>query len=290
MKTWVEMRVLAVASGRLVALAFFTLFEVQASAADDNDPTASPASEVEEARMKDLAMDLANPIADLVSIPLQLNGDYKLGPTEDGEQYKLNIQPVIPFGLNTTWNVISRTILPLIDQNDVVDDDRQTGTGDILQSFFFSPKARTSTGWIWGAGPVFSFPTASDSVLGTEKWGLGPTAVALKQWGGWTLGGLANHVWSLGGHKDRKDVNATFLQPFLGYTTTKSTTFTINSESSYDWFSEDWTAPLNLMVAQLVKIGSQLVQFQVGYRTYMEAPDNGPEYGWRLNVTFLFPR
>lgn len=114
--------------------------------------------------------------------------------------------------------------------------------------------------------------------------------MVLKQEKGWTYGALANHIWSFAGESGRADVNATFLQPFVAYTTKKQTTFTFNTETTYDWKNEQWTVPLNLLVAQLVKIGKLPVQFQVGGRCYAEHANTGPEWGLRFGVTFLFPK
>jgi len=206
--------------------------------------------------------------------------------------WRINIQPVIPITLNDDWNVISRTILPLVDQEDFpVKGESEFGTGDVLQSLFFSPKKPTSGGLIWGAGPVFLLPTASDDVLGGEKWGIGPTAVVLKQSGPWTYGGLVNHVESFAGDDDRTDVSATFLQPFLSYITPTKTTIGLNLESTYDWEDSEWSVPINLTVNQLLKLGRLPVQVGGGIRYWADSPDNGPEgWGARLQFTFLFPK
>ena len=238
----------------------------------------------------DLAMQLVNPVASLISLPLQNNFDWGGGPSGDGFQYRINIQPVIPFTLNDDWNLISRTILPYIYQEDVIGTTSQSGLSDTVQSLFFSPKAPTANGWIWGAGPAFLLPTASNDLLGTEKWGAGPTAVFLRQENGWTYGMLANHIWSFAGEDARQDVSATFLQPFLTYTTETHTTFSVNTESSHDWENSQWNVPINLGVSQLMKIGGSPVQFQLGGRYYAETPDNGPDWGFRFGVTFLWPR
>ena len=260
----------------------------------------------------ELAKELANPIASLISVPFQNNVDLGIGPNEEGWRYTLNIQPVIPISLNSSWNLIVRTIIPYVHQDDVfkanapiISEDIdgipvdvtsephparvQDGLGDILQSFFLSPKTPAFGRIIWGLGPVFLYPSATDPLLGSEKWGAGPTLVALVQQKGWTVGGLFNQIWSFAGDQDRTYVNATFFQPFIAYTTKTSTTFTLNSESTYDWRGEQWTVPINFIVSQVFKVGKQPVSLQVGGRYYFEAPNAGPNWGARLNFTLLFP-
>jgi hypothetical protein len=133
-------------------------------------------------------------------------------------------------------------------------------------------------------------PTATDDVLGSGKFGLGPTAVLLKQDGPWTYGILANHIWSVAGDSDRADVSSTFLQPFLTYTTATKTTFGINTESTYDWEADEWTVPINVFVSQLLRIGGQPISLTLGGRYYAERPSGGPDWGLRFVVTFLFPK
>lgn len=237
-----------------------------------------------------LAEKLNNPVASLISVPFQSNFDFNIGP-DDGWRYQLNIQPVVPFHLDDEWNLISRTILPVIYQEDVFPGaGSQFGLGDTLQSLFLSPHAPTSGGLIWGAGPVFLLPTGTDELLGTEKFGLGPTALVLRQSHGWTYGILANHVWSVAGEGGRADVNQTFLQAFLSHTTKEAWTFGVNTESTYDWRGEAWSVPINLFVSKLVKIEDQPVSFTLGARYWAESPESGPEdFGVRFVVTFLFP-
>jgi hypothetical protein len=197
---------------------------------------------------------------------------------------------VVPIRLNDEVNVISRTILPVVAQGDVANSDDQQGLGDVTQSLFFSPRKPGPGGWIWGAGPVFLIPTATDRSIGTEKWGAGPTAVVLRQRSGWTYGILANHLWSFAGDHDRADVNSTFLQPFLSFTTKGGTSYTVNSESTYDWEREAWTVPINLGVAHLFKTGKVPLQLQGGWRWYADKPPGGPDDGVRLTLTALFPK
>lgn len=237
-------------------------------------------------------MKLSNPIAALISVPLQLNYDQDIGPADEGDRWLLNVQPVVPVSISEDWNLISRTILPVVSQHDVFPGaGSQSGIGDVVQSVFFSPKAPTDGGWIWGAGPVLLLPTGSDDLLTADKWGAGPTAVVLKQQNGWTYGALANHIWSFAGNDDRSDVSATFLQPFVSFGTPKAWTFALNAESTYDWDNEQWSIPVNVFVSKVTKVGGQLVSLGGGLRYWADGPASGPEgLGIRLVCTLLFPK
>jgi len=245
------------------------------------------------ASAEELAKKLANPIASLISVPLQFNYNRGFGPDGAGSQTYLNVQPVIPISLNDDWNLISRTIIPITYQHDVFSPDSgsQFGLGDITQSLFFSPVKPTKNGWIWGVGPVFLFPTATDDMLGGKKWGAGPTAVVLKQEGPWTYGCLANHIWSFAGEESRADVNQTFLQPFLSYTTKTAWTFNLSTETAYNWEDSEWSVPINFNISKVLKFGNQLVQIGAGPRYWVQSSPYGPEgWGARATVTFLFPK
>jgi hypothetical protein len=275
-KTTHKQNLLATAFAGALALAATTLVAQDAASGDEKDQSA------------ELAKKLQNPVANLISVPIQNNWDFGIGPA-DAMRYTANIQPVIPFTLTKEWNLITRTILPVIYAESPVAGGRDAwGLGDTVQSFFLSPQKPVG-GWILGGGPVFLWPTATDSALGSGKWGAGPTVVALRQEHGWTYGVLANQIWSYAGW-GAENVNATFLQPFVAYTTKTYTTFGANTESTYDWESHQWTVPLNLTVAQLLKIGKQPVQFTLGVRYYADKPSGGPDWGLRFAVTLLFPK
>lgn len=264
----------------LVLILVMTAGSVMAAEATSDDARANAA---------ELAKKLQNPIANLISVPVQNNWDFGVGQA-DAMRFTANVQPVIPFSVGDNWNLITRTIMPIIHaESPILGGAGVSGFGDIVQSFFLSPKEPVG-GWIVGGGPVFLYPSASDNTLGGEKWGAGPTAVALKQQDGWTYGMLANHLWDFAGNANRADINATFMQPFAAYTTKTYATFGINTESTYDWERNRWTVPLNLTVQQLVKFGSQPVAFTVGGRYYAEKPEGGPDWGLRFVVTLLFPK
>jgi hypothetical protein len=238
---------------------------------------------------QELAKKLSNPVSNLISLPLQFNYDCCYG-VEDSGRVTLNVQPVVPFQISAEWNLIVRTIVPLIDQGEAAPGlGQHFGFGDTVQSFFFSPTPSPG-GIIWAAGPVFLWPTATDGTLGSGKWGAGPTALVLKQQAGWTYGLLANHIWSYGGQAARADVSNTSIQPFVGYTWPDTTTLTLNSESVYAWESRQWTVPLNLMVSHIFSLGGQKTNFQIGARYYATAPDDTARWGARFTVTFLFPQ
>ena len=236
----------------------------------------------------ELAKKLSNPVASLISVPFQSNFDFGMG-TGSGWRYQMNFQPVIPIRLNSRWNLISRTILPVIHQHNVVNVGSQSGLGDITQSFFFSPAEEKR--FVWAVGPALLIPTATDDLLGTEKFGAGPTALILKQQGGWTYGALTNHIWSFAGNEDRASVNSTFLQPFVAYNTKDAWTYTVNTESSYDWTANHWSVPINFTLSKLTKFGKHPVSVGGGVRCWAASPPGGPENcGFRFVVTPLFPR
>lgn len=238
----------------------------------------------------EVAKKLSNPVASMISIPLQYNADFNIG-SADGTKQTLNIQPVIPTSLSDDVNLITRVIMPVISQDDVFGESgNQFGLGDTTPTFFFSRKKPTESGWILAAGPVFLLPTATDDLLGTEKWGAGPSVLALKQThDGWTIGVLANHIWSVAGSSHRSEISSTFLQPFLAKQFSGARTLTVNFESTYDWYGETWNVPMNLMYSKVVHFEHRLVSFAGGVRYYFDTPGDGPDWGVRFVVTFLIP-
>jgi hypothetical protein len=268
----------------LAALAASTLISAPPARAEESAASTEQANEV-------LAKKLANPISNLISAPLQLNYDANIGPDTGGSRWTLNVQPVIPFQVSQNLTIISRTILPIMFQDHLFPGaGYQSGIGDILQSVFFSPTLEDQSLTV-GGGPVFLIPTATDNLLGAGKWGAGPTAVVVKLSGPWTYGALANHVWSFAGSSDRTSVSKTFFQPFLVYTTHSAWSYSISSETTYDWIDKEAAIPLNFVITKLTKIGNQRVSIGGGLRYWAKSTDNGPEgLGFRGVFTMLFPK
>jgi hypothetical protein len=239
---------------------------------------------------EDLAKQLSNPIADLVSVPFQFNWEQNVGPAKQ-TRFVLNVQPVMPFTVNENLNMIVRVIVPLVSQPALVEDGAPTfGISDVLTSFFFAPSQ--STRLIWGAGPVISLPSTNEPTLGGGKWSAGPTIVALKQTGPWTYGALWNQVWSFSGDLGRADVSQMFLQPFLAYQATQTLTLTVQSESTANWEVDDgrWTVPINVLVSKLASFGTFPASYAIGVGGFVAHPDVGPSWKLRGAVTILLPR
>ena len=238
----------------------------------------------------ELAKQLSNPVASLVSVPFQFNWEQNVGPS-DLTRFILNVQPVMPFSVNEDVNLIVRVIAPLISQPPLVADGEPTfGIGDVTTSFFVSPSK--SKRMIWGAGPVFVLPSTSEPPLGAGKWSAGPTIVALKQAGPWTVGALWNQVWSFSGDATRPDVNQMFLQPFVSYQTTQTVTLTAQSETTANWEVDDdrWTVPINFVVAKLSSFGSFPASYQLGFGAFAVHPEVGPSWKLRAAIVILLPR
>ena len=235
----------------------------------------------------ELAKQTQNPIASLISVPLQGNWDFGLGD-RNATGTLLNFQPVIPFAINRSTNIVLRVILPLASQPGP-NGTRYSGVGDVLTTAFFSPSEGGSI--IWGVGPAILLPTATNNSLGQEKFGLGPSVVVLTQPGKWTLGALANQIWSASGAEDRAAVNQMFLQPFVNYNLGGGLAVGASMEASGNWkASEVWTAPLLFNVSKVTLLGKQPVNLSVGAGPTVVSPSAGSSWRFRLSATFLFPR
>ena len=237
----------------------------------------------------DLAQKLQNPVAAIINLPIENNWDFGIGNAR-AMTYTANFKPVIPFSLNRDWNLITRTIVPVMyAESPDKGGPSKAGLGDIKATVYFSPNKPVEGGF-WGLGPGLILPTATDGTLGSEKWSGGPTGAVVRVVGNWTFFLVAAHAWSFAGNSNRSEVNSTFLTPQASYTTEKNTTFGVNSQSAYDWVATKWTVPLEFSVTQLLKIGNQQVSLSVAWRTYIERPEGGPNWGLGFTATFVFPK
>jgi hypothetical protein len=242
--------------------------------------------------MEELTRATQNPMAKLISFPIQNNTNFKFGPLEK-TQNVTNIQPVVPFQLNEDWLLISRTIAPIIYQPEFVEgQDSEFGLGDINQALFLGPSNPGS--FIWGAGAIFLLPTATDERLGSEKWGVGPSAVGLTMRDQWVFGALVQNIWSFAGDSNRDDVSQFLLQYFVNYNfpggwyVNSSPVITANWEADSD---NRWTVPFGGGFGRVFRIGQLPVNTSIAAFYNVEKPDIiGPDWTLRFQVQFLFPK
>jgi opacity protein-like surface antigen len=243
----------------------------------------------EPAKDEELQKQSQNPIADLVSLPFQSNTNFNSGPFNRTQEI-LNIQPVVPMHLNEDWNVISRTIIPLVSQPDPTKDSSTNGIGDITQSLFLSP---TKPGkLIWGVGPVFTIPSASDPILGTGRVLFGPTAVFLTTPGHWVLGVLLNNQWSIGGNSLRPAVNTGLAQPFVNYNMEHGWYLTTSPIITVNWLAaagEKWTVPVGGGFGRVFRVGDQPINASIAAYYNAIRPTGTADWQLRTSIALLFP-
>jgi hypothetical protein len=243
---------------------------------------------------EDLAKAAQNPIGNMISVPFQNNTNFGVGP-EGGTQNVLNIQPVIPFSVNKDWNIITRTILPLIWQPGFVPGEGTTfGLGDLQLSAFLSPSEPGAGGLIWGVGAIAQMPTDTND-LGNKNWGLGPTAVVLKLEKGnpWVYGVLVNNVWSLTSNHSGGSYSNFLIQPFVNYNFPDGTYVNSVPIITANWKAEggqQWTVPLGLGVGKIFRLGKLPVNTQLGAYYNVVKPDEGANWQLRAQVQLMFPK
>ena len=239
-----------------------------------------------------------NPVGNIAIIPFQNNFNYGVGPFTRF-QYNLNIQPVVPFMLNANLNLIARTIIPIINQPSFAPPDvcasafgcgSTFGAGDIQEQLFFAPK--TSPGaLIWGAGPLFQFPTASPDTLGSGKWSVGPALVGLVTPGHFVSGMLVTQLWSFAGKSSRPDVSTALFQPFINYNLKNGWSISTAPIITANWPASQnkWAVPLGGGVTKTFKLGDQPMQLAVSYYTYVARPITSPQTNLKVVWSLLFP-
>ena len=239
---------------------------------------------------EELARAAQNPVASMISLPFQNNTNFKFGPQEKTQNI-LNIQPVWPFVLNDNWNLITRTIVPVVSQPETAPGtDRDNGIGDTVFTAFLSPK--NSGKWIWGVGPVLLIPTNTDDRLGPDKWGAGPSVVALTMPGNWVVGSLFSNIWSFAGSGD-DDVNLFTWQYFVNYNMADGWYLVSAPIITANWEADsgdEWTIPFGGGIGKIFRIGKQPMNFQTQAFYNVEKPDNGADWQLRVQLQFLFPK
>ena len=261
-------------------------------------PPSAPPSD-EDARTLELAKKTQNPIADLISLPLQNNLNFGYGakdaPHSSSTQYVLNIQPVVPVKVTDELNLITRPIIPVIRQPDLIDGGETWGLADIQLQTYLSPSGTDKI--TWGIGPVFQVPSATNGrKLGTEKWSAGPGLVVLTQPGKWVIGALANNLWSFAGDSDRDNVNLMTVQPFVNYNFEKGWYVSSSPIITANWAAHGsdntWTVPVGGGVGRIIRIGKLPVNLNAQAFANVVKPDDDPTADWtlRLQVEFLFPK
>jgi hypothetical protein len=248
----------------------------------------------EEGNQQNLENAIQNPIAALITLPFQNNTDFGIGPDNKAKN-TLNIQPVVPIGISRKTNMIVRTIIPLVSAPVYSETDMETtrkfGLGDIALSIFFTPAKPGKL--IWGIGPAFGLPTATNEVLGSGKWSVGPSIIALVQPKGWTIGGLVQNTWSYAGNDDRSDVNFFYSQIFVTKNLPKGWYVNTAPIITANWNApsgSQWLVPLGAGFGKLFKIGKRPINAQAGYYNYVVSPEGGPDWQLRLQLNLLFPK
>ncbi|MFO7628969.1 MAG: neuromedin U [Prochlorococcaceae cyanobacterium] len=249
-------------------------------------PGSGPASA---SATESLAEEAQNPIADLISLPFQNNTTFGMGPKDNRTLNVLNIQPVLPFRLSDDFNLVTRTILPVISQPQL-DDSQLNGIGDLNPSFFFVPKPKGA--WTVGFGPTLLLPTASDADLGGGKWGAGPAGVAVFSKGPWVVGALANQIWSFAGDRKRSEVSAFLLQPFVNYNLSGGWYLVSSPIITANWQvdQDQWILPLGGGVGRLFRIGAQPVNASLQAYANVLKPEGFGDVTVRAQLQFLFPK
>ena len=250
----------------------------------------TPAAPDASADSEKLAKETQNPVANLISVPFQNNFNFGLGPNEV-TQWVLNVQPVIPVSLSEDWNLITRTVLPVIDQPSIAPGVPSAfGLGDMNPTVFLSPAK--SEGFVWGVGPALTLPTATDPLLGQQMWCAGPAAVALTLHGPWVVGALAHQQWSFAGWGEH-DVSALLIQPFINYNLPHGWYLSSSPILTANWKAEEgdrWTVPLGGGVGKILHLGKLPLNLSLAAFYNVETPAYGPDWQLRFSIQMLFPK
>jgi hypothetical protein len=237
----------------------------------------------------DLAKQTQNPVSSLISLPFQFNFNGG-GDLSDQTLLNINFQPVLPFQINDRWNGIARTIVPM---NSVPTGDttRASGVGDIQEQFFISPAKAGK--FIWGVGPMASFPTATAAPLQTGTWALGPGAVIIKMTGPWVLGALVQQFWPVYDADGDPKTDLFVLQPAVNYNFGEGWALSCSPVITANWNAakgQQWTVPFGLGITKVAVLGARPMNLGLTYFYTVKRPDGTAGFQLRLAVALLYPR
>ena len=277
----------------LVLLSLSVLTTSTVCLSEDDKPSQTQAGQESASSTEELAKKTQNPVADLISVPFQNNFNFNAGPYNQ-TQTVINIQPVIPIHLNEDFNLITRTILPVVNQPDPVSNTSQFGLGNLNMSLFLSP-AKTK-GFTWGVSPIFGFPTKTNDLLGSNTFSVRPTAVVVAMPKHWVIGALANQQWSIGNGAPNQRVNAMLIEPFINYNLpkgwylTSAPIITANWEAFGSQSNNRWVIPIGGGFGKIVKTGGPPLNINLaGYYNVIN-PEQGSDWQLRFQVALLFPK
>jgi hypothetical protein len=267
-----------------VTLLCLLLSVATARAQQTSTPTPAPSPSALSAQQ--LAISVHNPFEDFVKVPIQSTTGFQLG-RDHKVGNAVNIEPLLPFSLNADWDLIAR---PSLTVAYAPTPHEQSGLEDLQTSFFLTPHNEST--WIWGAGPIFQFPTASSSELGSGRWSAGPTAAVVYSEGPWLNAILTDQLMSFAGNRARGSVNQTYIEPMISYNLESGWYADIDPQMTYDWTADTanaWLIPMGADVGKAFSLGPQSLSLQVGAYDLVKRPDGAPQWIVRASVTFLFP-
>src|SRR5208282_1217434 len=278
---WLRLQFLPSSTVFGLLLSAFLAGSAQAQPAPTPAPSSSTMSDQE------LAIAVHNPFEDFVKVPIQSTTGFQLGPHHKvGDS--VNIEPLLPFSLNENWDLFAR---PSLTFTYAPTPREQSGLEDLEISFALSPAKNTT--WVWAVGPIFDFPTASSSELGTGRWSAGPTAALVYSEGPWLNAILTDQLMSFAGNRERGSVNQTYIEPMISYNFESGWYADVDPAITYDWTADTanaWTIPMGADIGKAFKMGSQDLSLQLGGYDLLKRPDGAPEWIMRVSVTFLFPQ
>lgn len=252
-------------------------------AAQDPPPRLTP---------EELIQQLANPLAALVSVPILSTFDFHVGPEREGFRHTFSAQPTVPLALGDNWNVLSRTVVPFVYQEDIAPGSgSQSGLGDVVETVYLASVEPSRRGYLWSLGATARFPTGTDDLLTQDQWQWGPSLAAVKLQDDFVFGLIATQLWDVEGSENPKDTSVTLLEPFLDYTTSDLWTLSLHVPAAYDWEADTWTVPILLSVKKLVTFQKLPVNLTFGVRYLVEGPPGGPhDLAFLFGVTLVFPK